>query len=172
LRKVIFLDIDGVLQPGYSQKRFDIDRIALRSELAVSVDNGIAHLDEYDVAAVYCDWDKKAVERLNNLVDITSAEIVISSAWRSSKNLNQLRSLFKIHKLDTFIADITKVLDSKRVEEIQEYLTRHTDIGTFAILDDDYWFLQKAFPNEIVPCPGIFGEKEFHLAKSILSLNK
>ena len=33
-RNVVFLDIDGVLQPGVSQNRFDYDLIQTRADIA------------------------------------------------------------------------------------------------------------------------------------------
>ena len=65
LRTVIFLDIDGVLQPHGRQERFNHDLEALRVQLAARYQNDdYLTMDRYDLGAVYYDWDKAAVERL------------------------------------------------------------------------------------------------------------
>ena len=67
-RTVIFLDIDGVLQPPSSQKRFKHDLEELRRSLADRFDDEIyLGMDKYDLGAVYFDWDSEAVERLHSL---------------------------------------------------------------------------------------------------------
>ena len=56
--KVIFLDIDGVLQLYDSHNRFEHDRKALVSELSQKFHRDYSMYDEYDVAACDLDWDK------------------------------------------------------------------------------------------------------------------
>ncbi len=79
-RKVVFLDIDGVLQPTTAQDRFNHNMESLKKELAEKYnDNHFLELDKYDVAAVYYDWNKEAVDFLHKLLSDCDAEIVISS---------------------------------------------------------------------------------------------
>lgn len=83
MRNIIFLDIDGVLQPIGKQDRFNHDMDKLKIQLAAQYqDEEFLNMDKYDVAAVYYDWDKAAVERLRSLVKAADAEIIISSDWR------------------------------------------------------------------------------------------
>ena len=66
LRKVIFLDIDGVLQPGGRQNRFDHAMEKLREDLVVKYNNNIyLEIDRYDLGAVYHDWDKVSARYQN-----------------------------------------------------------------------------------------------------------
>ena len=51
---VIFLDIDGVLQPGNCQDRFNHDLPELRERLATEWDEGYRGLNEYDIGATCC----------------------------------------------------------------------------------------------------------------------
>lgn len=67
--KVIFLDIDGVLQPYNSEKRFKIDRKELRKKLSEEFDTDYTIYNEYDVAACYADWDKDAVEKMKKTIE-------------------------------------------------------------------------------------------------------
>lgn len=79
-RTVIFLDIDGVLQPTNSNQRFQHDLAALKTQLAVKYHNDdYLKMDQYDLGAVYYDWDKAAIKRLIKLCTGVPAEIVISS---------------------------------------------------------------------------------------------
>jgi len=88
------LDIDGVLQPLGSQKRFDHDMEKLREDLAAKFDNDeYLEMDRYDLAAVYYDWDPDAVERLRKLCIEQQAEIVISSDWRTYHPVSSAREL-------------------------------------------------------------------------------
>ena len=106
-RRVIFLDIDGVLQPGVNESRFKHDMDALKEELARKYhEPAYLELDKYDVAAVYYDWDAEAVSRLKHLIEETKAEIVLSSDWRHSKNLEQMKLLFRIHDLDGYLTEL------------------------------------------------------------------
>ena len=60
-RTVIFLDIDGVLQPCLSQKRFDHDLSETREMVARETGNSkYLQLDKYDVGAGSYDWGEKA----------------------------------------------------------------------------------------------------------------
>lgn len=78
--KIIFLDIDGVLQPD-TQKRFKHDLEALKASFAAQ-NQEFENLDKYDIGAVYYDWDKTAVELMKKLCAKTGARFVISSDWR------------------------------------------------------------------------------------------
>ena len=76
---IIFLDIDGVLQPYSSQKRFEINRKELKEKLSKELGIDYSIYNEYDVAAAACDWDKDAVDRIKNIIEKTEAKIVVSS---------------------------------------------------------------------------------------------
>lgn len=135
-RKVIFLDIDGVLQPG-TQYRFDHDLDKTKEMLSKKYNNkNILLLDKYDVGAVYYDWSHDAVEKLKKLLFLTSADIVISSDWRCHRSLDELRLLFSLHDLDGYIVDGTPDLNYKREKEINTYLENHKDIISYVVLDD------------------------------------
>ena len=88
--KIIFLDIDGVIQ--YTSKRFEhmneISSVAaqLNEKLKVPFDyvrfyNSYDN-NKYDIGAVYYDWDKTAIEIIRQVLEQTGAKIVMSSDWR------------------------------------------------------------------------------------------
>ncbi|MDM8548853.1 HAD domain-containing protein [Desulfobacterales bacterium HSG2] len=170
MKKVIFLDIDGVLQPLSSQKRFDHDMDKLQERLSAESDEGYQELNKYDIAAVRYDWEPNAVKNMKSLCERTQAEFVISSDWRSSKTLDMLRLLFKIQGLDGYVADKTEELSGyMRDVEIEEFLISHPDIGVFVIIDDSYRdYFERRFPGQFVYCDRIFDDESYQKALSVL----
>lgn len=122
--KVIFLDIDGVLQPKSAQKRFEhLKEVRqLAKELTAKIRNGIDYYDfigaekgtmygivphaDYDVAAVYWDWSQEAVDLLREVLVKTGAKIVLSSDWRERGN-EAMKALLDIHDLGKYLYGAT-----------------------------------------------------------------
>lgn len=123
--KVIFLDIDGVLN---TQKTFkDIH-------------------DEYQVTHKRrVELDEKKIFYLSEIVRLTGANIVLSSSWRifghmedgefipTNKRTEELKRLFA--KYNMVIYDMTSFLGS-REEEIREWLSCH-NAEEYLIIDDE-----------------------------------
>lgn len=167
MNNTIFLDIDGVMQPGGWQKRFDINRVELQEKLTQTLKEDYKSLDQYDVAAVYCDWDPDAVQFLKKILIQFDARLIISSSWRRSKTLKQLRMLFKIHDLDEYVKGCTPLPDTERPQRIQDFIDSDPKMGKFVILDDDCYDLRKRFSNQLVCCPNRFGIQEYQQAVNI-----
>lgn len=118
MRRIIFLDIDGVLNSViYDRQRTDKD----------------GNIDETRMVL------------LKDLVDSTNAEIVLSSSWRKHWSIDgsecdhigiELNSTFE--KFGLKISDKTPVLSAfDRSIEIQAWLDEHScEIQTFVIIDD------------------------------------
>jgi len=91
--KAIFLDIDGVLQPG-TQYRFDHIRAGELPALCkkLTEEHGYDYTSiletsthaKYDIAAVYYDWRDDAVVLMKRLLEEEQAVIVISSNWKAN----------------------------------------------------------------------------------------
>lgn len=123
--KVIFLDIDGVVNFTYSRSR----------------------------CQGYTGIDDDKLERLKQIVDATESKIVLSSTWRLGYNKDghhlkafgdYLKKKFKKHQLEVY--DVTPDFDKHgwlRGEEILDWLVRHPDVDRYLILDDEeYDFYQ------------------------------
>ena len=127
MRKIIFLDIDGVLNP----KWWDSDKQS----------------DNYGRL-----FDAKAVANLAKIVEETDAEIVISSSWKDM-GLVELQNMWRDRDLPGKIVDITPDYMSdelllkedsadmdylyERGSEIQGWLLLHgDDVGRYVIIDD------------------------------------
>ena len=127
MRKIIFLDIDGVLSPRWW--------------------NSDKQSDNYG-----CLFDAKAVANLAKIVEETDAEIVISSSWKDM-GLVELQNMWRDRDLPGKIVDITPDYMSdelllkedsadmdylyERGSEIQGWLLLHgDDVSRYVIIDD------------------------------------
>lgn len=105
--KVIFLDIDGVLN----------------------------HRNSPIVGGIF-DIDLSLVPILARIVKETGAEIVLSSTWRIlESNRKRVSHVLDLHGMK-FI-DRTDILNDERSIEILEWLHRHPEVNKFVIIDDD-----------------------------------
>ncbi len=165
-KKIVFLDIDGVLQP-FTQYRFNHDMDMLKEELAIRYGNEYLTLDKYDLAAVYYDWNKDAIDNLRSLLLRTGADIVISSAWREGKTIEEVRCFFRMYDLAHFVVDFTPELElGRRHEEISAYLESNKHIEEYVIIDDID--LGKYFPNNFVQTSSYFNKKAYIEALRIM----
>lgn len=131
--KVIFLDIDGVLNhEHYYVNRSESDSMPYP-------------LSEFDI---------ESVNRLNNITDKTNAKIVISSSWRFTNGIyNILKKVGVTGEIIGITKYITKPSDKgydihvKRGEEIQEFLDNNPFITNYVILDDDSDMLTSQLDN-------------------------
>lgn len=138
---IIFLDIDGVMQPDRYRTRFNKDRNALKKELAKKYnDDGYLEIDEYDLAAVYYDWSKKAINNLTKLVTLNNAKIVLSTAWKDLIPFKNMLRLFKIHQLDSYILDIIPYASCTKLSNIRDLTPEEKEqiIDYFKLSSENY----------------------------------
>lgn len=155
--KVLFLDIDGVLQPCGRQERFshkdEIPSICaeLNNNIKTEFDYESYIADSFanlcDVGAVYYDWDKPSAERLRHILDMTGARVVLSSDWREG-GMKRMRGLMAIHKLDSYLDDATFYIpDSEQFsssEERQMYIEKRE--SWHKIRNTIYEFVRSLYP--------------------------
>jgi len=125
--KVIFLDIDGVLNTKETY-----DNMYRNNSLGAYLEVPI---------------DKFRLEYLKTIIDETDAKIVLSSSFRSffARKENELvpisakgRNLYNwFLKYEIDIFDVTPVNGRTREDEIKEWLISRDDVEEFIILDDD-----------------------------------
>lgn len=170
--KVIFLDIDGVL--NCEQTFIDI------------------HNEWKETGIRRIEIDEVMVERLSRIVKATDAKIVMSSSWRgwwnsegfkpTNPHSKEADDIF--HKHDLEIYSITgRDKDGKRQNEIDEWLSKHDDIESFVIIDDETFDLMKFVGTVLIKtsfrdngemicdmsdCSGL---QEEHVEKAIRILN-
>ncbi len=143
---VLFLDIDGVLQPTWSDSRFDYDLDALQKAMAEFFDDErYLKIDKYDIGAVFYDWDFVSIGYLKQLLIDFDMDIVLHSSWINYRSLEEMKCLFRIHQLDDYVIDMTAKTSGIREDGtyptktsvIKDYLEAHPDIQRYVVIDDD-----------------------------------
>lgn len=154
-RKVIFLDIDGVL----NNENHIINLITvLGKKQYYELLDGIKGTP----------FDYESCNLLKMLVDKTGAEVVLSSTWRlNPKGVEILEKYTGIK-----VSGATPKLGTIRGEEIKEYLDNHNEVVNYVILDDDADMLDEQKNNfvkvnrkfglmltDIIKCENILEDK-------------
>lgn len=118
--KVIFLDFDGVL----------VNRNSLLAR-RVRSPFGLDHKA-----------DATCVEQLNRVIEATGAKIVVSSAWRLTFEITQLRELLNWWGVKgEVIGKTPNIIEgwARRGDEIEAWLVLHPgeEVDAFVIIDDN-----------------------------------
>lgn len=117
VRKIIFLDLDGVMD----NRKYDV----------FLNKHSLPEKDEFGVV-----FDPDCIAALRHLVGETGAEIVISSSWKDDMSLDTLRKMWKSRHLPGHIIDVTPTISSHRGDEIAAWLTFCPDHCHYVIIDD------------------------------------
>lgn len=165
-KKILFLDIDGVLNTKWWYSQMDRN----------------TPKDKYGYA-----FDPKAVANLKRIVEETGADIVISSSWKCMGH-SQMEDMWKERNLPGKIVGVTPNsvsdnlltdadIDSMeqfhiRGEEIKEWLTKHgKHVSHYAIIDDMDNMLPEQQSHFVNTNPEV-GITEDDAEKTIEILNK
>jgi hypothetical protein len=154
--KIIFLDIDGVLNVEvYTVAFWDIcKRINLSRTEASALRMDVLR-DGY--GNLFCPL---ACRRLAWITEATGAKIVISSTWRMN-GLSEMQAMWKHRDLPGEVIDVTPVHMNKREKnlsfserlergnEIKEWLSFHPEVESYVIFDDDDDMLPEQMNNFI-----------------------
>lgn len=147
--KVLFLDIDGVL----NSDTFYLNR-----------PKEIKHLP-YPLS----EFDPACVARLNRILDETKARLVVSSSWRHDTFINRVLERAGIK---TKIWDITPYgMGKPRGHEIKKFLSEHPNIENYVILDDVANMLPEQ-QSHFVQTKYYYGLTDEDMIKAINILNK
>ena len=142
--KILFLDHDGVIclsqQFGGRFKK----QIKARKKLSQSV-------MEFHVSCRFDNFDKKAIKILNQIIEETGAEIVISSDWRSWATVEEMGEYYEQQGIIKKPIDYTPSsypmpeviqwhpvwdLEGSRSLEILEWLKTHPEVTHWVAVDD------------------------------------
>jgi hypothetical protein len=148
-KSILFLDNDGVIclssNWGGRQKKW--------SKYRSSNPESSKFLSDAPVGVRFDDFDKKAVKILNEVLEETGAEIIVSSDWRYHATLEELGEYYLsqgIIKTPIGITPFTKDIDPKwwvtfnnyamleqeRVIEIKYWLEQHPEVSNWVAVDD------------------------------------
>lgn len=106
MNKIIFLDIDGVIA---TDKEFFTNRTNFQNKFEVAKELRIPY-----------PFNKGAVKVLNEILDETDAEIVLSSDWRFHWDLNELDGIFKFNGVTKSPIAITSKMKRKMSSELED----------------------------------------------------
>jgi hypothetical protein len=138
---VIFLDFDGVIAHRDCAK----NRYLAPEENALCFGNVIRQ------ASYWYDLDPKCINVLDNLIDTTDANVVISSAWRQWHSQESLvRHMMKFgfeHCGHVIGMTPIKLSWAWRDTEIVMWMENHDYNGDYIVLDDEEYHLQR-IPKE------------------------
>jgi hypothetical protein len=147
--KIIFLDHDGVicLDNNWGSRKKKQDKWGGR-KLSMS-------LREIPLEYRFDNFDKKAIDVLNEILETTGAEIVVSSDWKAWASIEQMGEYYEMQGIikkpiaytknlgqcsfqDTksFIWSATYDLEQSRYVEITQYLMDHPEITHWVSIDD------------------------------------
>ena len=146
--KVIFLDNDGVIcldnnWGGRSRKWNQYKKLNPEQDL----------LELAPVNVRFDDFDKKAIKVLNQVLQETGAEIVVSSDWRLHANLEEIgeyylsqgilkapigftKRYFNCDNPDELEWNRIRAYEQQRCIEVKQYLTDHPEITQWVCIDD------------------------------------
>ena len=130
--KVIFLDIDGVL----NSEEFFVERTQNCRYDAYRSAGYSAKMSRS-----LCSLDSVAIANLNHLITKTGAKIVVSSTWRGDDPF--LQEVFAIVGIPVYIGVTPYTVTRHRGMEIEYWLDKHPEVENYVILDDDNDMLDK-----------------------------
>lgn len=146
MKKVIFLDMDGVLNCSTTKK----------------------------VEGKVWEIDPKIVAKFNKVFDVCKdVEVVLSSSWRYAvkKGYIDINQLMKeVGYTGPDIVEMTPDGEDERGLEIQEWLDCHPEVEKFVILDDNDDMLH-LLPKLIATGFYDFGLKDEHVERIIQALS-
>lgn len=123
--KYIFLDIDGVMA---THKEYSTKKTSKR------------YVTEFNIYP----YNEKCVDILNNILEKTDAEIILSSDWSMHFNMEEMDKIFKHNGIIKSPIDYVKQLslkftsgiDVNKGYSIDEYLAYHPEVTDYVIVDD------------------------------------
>lgn len=115
--KIIFLDIDGVMNSTYNTFQFR--------------KNNSPEADRYGTV-----FDPKCVENLRKIIEATGADIVISSSRKKNLTYQQILQFWRDRNLPGFVTDVTPNISKDRGDEIEAWLKQCREEVQYSIIDD------------------------------------
>lgn len=173
--KVIFLDIDGVLnsETWYQWRQYCYHN-GKQNEI---YDTTIQPIEETNSKFIWMqsEIDPRLVANLNKIIRETDCEIVLSSSWRSSSETENafLNNVLKSKGLIKPFVYVTGYAQSgSRGDDIQEWLNKCQDIESYCIIDDDIFDMLDSQLNNLVHTDFYYGLTSANADAVIKILNR
>ena len=175
--KVLFLDIDGVLN---SENWFAYRIYCVKNNM-VNILMNFVDTDDRNIKHKLTMLDDRAIANLNRIIEETGCKVVLSSSWRSSIESENIftQNLLKLKGFKYEFYDVTPRLwfsdfSIRRGEEINFWLDKESEkheIESFVILDDDSDMLPEQM-NNFIHVDGQVGLTDRDVLTAIEILNK
>ena len=175
--KVLFLDIDGVLN---SENWFAYRIYCVKNNM-VNILMNFVDTDDRNIKHKLTTLDDRAIANLNRIIEETECKVVLSSSWRSSIESENIftQNLLKLKGFKYEFYDVTPRLwfsdfSIRRGEEIKFWLDKESEkheIESFVILDDDSDMLPEQM-NNFIHVDGQVGLTDRDVLTAIEILNK
>ena len=175
--KVLFLDIDGVLN---SENWFAYRIYCVKNNM-VNILMNFVDTDDRNIKHKLTMLDDRAIANLNRIIEETGCKVVLSSSWRSSIESENIftQNLLKLKGFKYEFYDVTPRLwfsdfSIRRGEEIKFWLDKESEkheIESFVILDDDSDILPEQM-NNCIHVDGHVGLTDRDVLTAIEILNK
>jgi hypothetical protein len=154
--KVLFLDHDGVicLYKNWAS------RTKKRAQWRRLFPTAYANDERVPVKWRFDDFDSGAIKVLNQIIEQTGCEIVVSSDWRRNSSLEEMGEYYQLHGILKRPIDFTPVFDpnwrrdgflpgskefpwsrtyeleQERYFEILKWLSLHPEVSNYCVVDD------------------------------------
>ena len=175
--KVLFLDIDGVLN---SENWFAYRIYCVKNNM-VNILMNFVDMDDRNIKHKLTMLDDRAIANLNRIIEETGCKVVLSSSWRSSIESENIftQDLLKLKGFKYEFYDVTPRLwfsdfSIRRGEEIKFWLDKESEkheIESFVILDDDSDMLPEQM-NNFIHIDGQVGLTDRDVLAAIEILNR
>ena len=175
--KVLFLDIDGVLN---SENWFAYRIYCVKNNM-VNILMNFVDTDDRNIKHKLTMLDDRAIANLNRIIEETGCKVVLSSSWRSSIESENIftQNLLKLKGFKYEFYDVTPRLwfsdfSIRRGEEIKLWMDKESEkneIESFVILDDDSDMLPEQM-NNFIHVDGQVGLTDRDVLTAIEILNK
>lgn len=149
--KVIFLDIDGVLNP--------LTNIYYKKK------------NNQPTSSYFIKFPGDKIYRLKRICDCTKASVVISSSWRIGFNVNTMEPSKSYKNIcNQLIPYGINIIgwtplhqDRNRGREIAQWLDTHNDISNYIIIDDEVSDILPLHRGRIVKTTSMLGLQDIHV---------
>jgi hypothetical protein len=118
-KSIIFLDHDGVMCVS---SQFGTRFKKQKKWNKLNPDKPVIYTNDFDIMDVeyrFDNFDKKAVKILNEIIEKTDCEIVVSSDWRFHCSLKEMGDLYEIYGVIKKPIDYTSMLDIEDFKHLE-----------------------------------------------------
>lgn len=122
MKKFIFLDFDGVMDTTHHC-------------------NWLYHEGQPEADRYGTVFDPDCIRNLEDIIERTDAEIVVTSSWKDVMSYEQILQMWKDRNLPGFVMDVAPTCSNHRGDEIASWLSIFTESSggekySYVIIDD------------------------------------